>query len=514
MSAKKYKSLTLREKLKIIDEVKSGDKRKKDIAEEYGIPASTLSTILKQEELVRQRMVAGNLNNKRVRKSEFPDVEECLIKWFKQCRDHNVSVGGPILKEKAEEFAKSLGINNFRASNGWLEKFKQRNDIAFRKVCGESASVDDNVCENWKEELKTLLKDYDPKNIFNADETALYYQCLPDKTLTFKNEKCHGGKNSKVRATLLLASNMTGTEKLKPLMIGKYKKPRCFSGVKSFPFEYDANRKAWMNSVVFAQWLLKLDNQMKKEKRKIILFIDNCTAHNDIPKLNAIKVQFLPANTTSKLQPLDQGIIKNFKTLYRKEVVRHILSNTEEEKAIFPINILQAMRMANKSWENVTKKTIANCFKACGFVKEETEPEIVTPDPVEDPIESEWNAVMAHCNVNNDTTFENFVEVDNDVAVVGTLTDDDIVAAVTDRDEADADDDGSGADDESGADNLHFVTMKEARRAVETIRTFIEQSSDIGDHVFSALVTIENTVDTQCKKAAKQSRITDFFNIE
>lgn len=515
MSAKKYKCLTLREKLKIIDEVNSGGKRKKDIAEEYGIPASTLSTILKQEELVRQRMVSGNLNNKRVRKSEFPEVEECLIKWFKQCRDHNVSVGGPILKEKAEHFAKSFGYNNFRASNGWLEKFKQRHDIVFRKVCGESASVDDSVCKNWKEELKTMLKDYDPKNIFNADETALYYQCLPDKTLTFKNEKCHGGKNSKVRATLLLASNMTGTEKLKPFMIGKYNKPRCFAGVKSFPFEYVANPKAWMNSTVFGQWLLKLDKQMKKEKRKILLFIDNCTAHNDIPELDAIKVQFLPANTTSKLQPLDQGIIKNFKTLYRKEVVKHILTSIEEEKNIVPINILQAMRMAKKSWENVTQQTIANCFKACGFVNEETEPEIltVTPDPVEDPIESEWNVIMAHCNMNNNTTFEDFVEVDNDVAVAGTLTDDEIVAAVADRDEAGADDDdGSGADDETGADELHFVTIKEARRAVETIHTFIEQSSDICDSVFSAIVAIENTIDIQSKRAMKQSRITDFFN--
>lgn len=45
--------------------------------------------------------------------------------------------------------------------------------------------------KNWKEELKTMLKDYNPKNIFNADETGLYYQCLPDKTLTLKKEKCY-----------------------------------------------------------------------------------------------------------------------------------------------------------------------------------------------------------------------------------------------------------------------------------------------------------------------------------
>lgn len=54
--------------------------------------------------------------------------------------------------------------------------------------------------------------------------------------------------------------------------------------------------------------------------------------------------------------------------------------------------------MANKSWENVTQETIANCFKTCGSVNGETEPEIVTvtPDPVEDLIEREWNVVMTH----------------------------------------------------------------------------------------------------------------------
>jgi transposase-like protein len=64
-------------KIKIIDSVKSGEKRKKDLAEEYGIPASTLSTILKQEDLVGQQIETGNLDHKRVRKSEFPELEEC-----------------------------------------------------------------------------------------------------------------------------------------------------------------------------------------------------------------------------------------------------------------------------------------------------------------------------------------------------------------------------------------------------------------------------------------------------
>lgn len=71
-----------------------------------------------------------------------------------------------------------------------------------------------------------------------------------------------------------------------------------------------------MISDLFEDWLININNQIRHQKRKILLFIDNCPAHDIIPNLDSVKVQFLPLNTISKLQPLDQGIIHNFKTLY------------------------------------------------------------------------------------------------------------------------------------------------------------------------------------------------------
>ncbi|KAL4153277.1 hypothetical protein QTP88_001110 [Uroleucon formosanum] len=112
--------------------------------------------------------------------------------WFTQCRQNNIPVSGPILKEKSKLFATNLGITNFQASEGWLEKFKKRHDLTFKKVCGESASFDPCISQDWKNELINLLVDYDDRDIFNADEPGLFYKCLPDRTLTFKNEKCHG----------------------------------------------------------------------------------------------------------------------------------------------------------------------------------------------------------------------------------------------------------------------------------------------------------------------------------
>jgi hypothetical protein len=73
---------------------------------------------------------------------------------------------------------------------------------------------------------------------------------------------------------------------------------------------------------IFKNELLKWDLELLVEDRKIILLVDNCTAYPDINNLlTNFKLVFLPANTTSVLQPLDQGILKNFKCFYLKSLI-------------------------------------------------------------------------------------------------------------------------------------------------------------------------------------------------
>ncbi|XP_060875867.1 tigger transposable element-derived protein 6-like [Metopolophium dirhodum] len=167
---KVYKCLSIADKQKVIAAVKAGEK-KKDVALRFGIPASTLSTILKQKDhLTTLTPYSSQIRQK---KCEYPDLEECLMAWFTQSRQNDIPISGPILKEKSKLFATNLGITNFQASEGWLEKFKKRHDLTFKKVCGESASVDPCISQDWKNELINLLVDYDARDIFNADETRL-----------------------------------------------------------------------------------------------------------------------------------------------------------------------------------------------------------------------------------------------------------------------------------------------------------------------------------------------------
>jgi len=70
--------------------------------------------------------------------SEYPDIEVSLLIWFIQCRDLNIPINGPILKEKVELFATKLRHKQFKASQGWLSNWKIRNYVVFRKICGET----------------------------------------------------------------------------------------------------------------------------------------------------------------------------------------------------------------------------------------------------------------------------------------------------------------------------------------------------------------------------------------
>ena len=82
-----------------------------------------------------------------------------------------------------------------------------------------------------------------------------------------------------------------------------------------------------MTSAVFETVLSKLNKKLVFRNRKVILFFDNATCHPESmdDKFSNIKIVFLPKNTTSRLQPLDAGIIRNFKVEYRKSLVKYVL---------------------------------------------------------------------------------------------------------------------------------------------------------------------------------------------
>jgi hypothetical protein len=70
-------------------------------------------------------------------------------------------------------------------------------------VCGESADVDDNVVDDFRSKIGKIVEGYKAEDIFNADETGLFFKALPDKTLAPKGEACKAGKLAKERITVI-----------------------------------------------------------------------------------------------------------------------------------------------------------------------------------------------------------------------------------------------------------------------------------------------------------------------
>ena len=175
---RKLKTHTIETKFHAIADVERGTTSKAAIAKKYEIPPNTLSTWIKNAEKIKDAYERSAFGPKRKKMgtATFRDTEQAVLQWYNAARDQNVLVSGPLLIAKAQEFASQLG-DDFKCTTGWLERFKEHHNITFKRVCGESNSVNETstLMQDWSSTLQTLLAEYSPQDILNADETGLFF---------------------------------------------------------------------------------------------------------------------------------------------------------------------------------------------------------------------------------------------------------------------------------------------------------------------------------------------------
>lgn len=392
--------------------------------------------------------------------------------------------------------------------------------MSFKTIAGESKSVTEEMTAPWLETtLPTILSRYPIENVFNADEFGLFYQCLPNKTFHFKKEKCSGGKHSKVRLTGMAAGNAKG-ERLPMFAIGKAKNPRCFKGVKSIPCRYRAQAKSWMSSELFEEWIKELDRSFGVQKRKIALIVDNCPAHPTVTGLEWIELIFLPPNTTSVTQPMDQGVIRALKAKYRSLAVRKQLANLEKGKQLPKISILTAMTMLNKAWGSIPDRTFLNCFRKSGISEESAEKALndeddpfanldVEEDVIED-LRGDLQVMEEKFNVNFELTAEELVDIDFEISVTGAISDKDIIAEVSgsvDYKDSSEDDD---FDNEGPTELLTKPDFKDAMNAISILEDY-SIFTKFGVDLRKALNDASRVLELDHHVNKRQSKIEDFF---
>src|SRR5262249_10662052 len=132
---------------------------------------------------------------------------------------------------------------------------------------------------------------------------------------------------------------------------------------------YHANSSGWMTSEIFHSWLVAINARFRADKRKVLLLVDNCSAHrtNGL-SLSNVNVCFLPPNTTAHLQPLDAGIIRAFKARYKAELLAHVIEQFDAHGTInFKIDLARTFSFIKLAWSQVTAESIVNCWRATGI---------------------------------------------------------------------------------------------------------------------------------------------------
>ena len=212
MDKRKRKELTLQEK---VDVIAYKDKNPaigiREIAEKFQCGKTQIqSTLRDKRKLLDKFATNGNAASKRARMCRFQDIDSAMFEWFRMARSKNIPVSGPMLQAKAVAVAEQMQLENFKASNGWLEKFKTRYKIKGMTVSGESGEVREETVESWKECFPQILAGYSPEDILNMDETGKFYRALPNKSLSEAAKQCRGGKQSKERVTCACFVNASG----------------------------------------------------------------------------------------------------------------------------------------------------------------------------------------------------------------------------------------------------------------------------------------------------------------
>ncbi|XP_022908489.2 tigger transposable element-derived protein 6-like [Onthophagus taurus] len=359
------------------------------------------------------------------------------------------------------------------------------------QMCGESTKVDENSVNLWLPNFIIVKNSYAPRDVFNMDKTGIFYTLMSNRTLHFKGERCHGSAKSKQRVTVVLCCNSDGSEKYKAWVIGKSHNPRCFKNVDKshLPCDYTHHVSSWIDAQAFREWLLKLDQKMIAQHRHILLTLDNCAAHKtENLNLSNITVYFFPSNTTSRLQPLNQGITANLKSFYKAKLVKFAIENNGNVKW----DLLQAIKALGSSWNAVNQQTIKRCFNKAW-------PNIVlTDDENLDLLPPAFHS------------FEDFVNADNDLAicpepVLSTFEDSDNdipVPATTSL---------SSVDSDEGNDHLQ-PTREEINAALRVLARF-SATMNVSEQFKNCLETIATECAIKMASKLKQKNITDFFKV-
>ena len=149
-----------------------------------------------------------------------------------------------------------------------------------------------------------------------------------------------------------------------------------------------------MTTLIMIDWLSAFYKHIGS--RSVILCMDNLQAHiagvEALPPPSNIHVIWLPKNSTSIFQPLDQGIIQNLKIYYRKQWLQYIIQSIDNGVNPFTtVTLYETLHWCLDAWIlQVSNNTIYRCFRK-STILEDT---ITLPSPPEPSLNHEYHTLQ------------------------------------------------------------------------------------------------------------------------
>lgn len=233
-----------------------------------------------------------------------------------------------------QRIIESKGITSRTVSNGWWERFIQRNPrLTLRSPVplsmARAAATDPEILSRYFDTLEVTLKTNeildDPRCIYNCDETGLPLNPSALRVVQEVGTKnpnvVTGGDKSQV--TVLACTNAAG-QYIPPYIIFDRVTWNAKLAEGEIPGSlYGLSRSGWMNSELFYSWFSSHFLKYIPSTRPILLLVDGHSSHYcpEFIKTAAkegVVVFVLPPNTTHLAQPLDKGCFSPLKVGWRQ----------------------------------------------------------------------------------------------------------------------------------------------------------------------------------------------------
>lgn len=474
------------------------------------ITPSSISRILSSRYEYLDTIQSHLLEDKRRRTEQWPELDNAVLEWIQRAQSQ-ITISQEVIREKARQYWPIIYPEKEMPtfSNGWLRGFQARHNIKQNTQHGEAGSLSEDAAAEMIR-IRQLLSSYAPQDIYNCDETALYWRMIPDRSLS--SSSIPGRRKNKARITAHFCCNSDASERLPIWFIGTAKKPKAFTAaginIENLDCVWRSNKKAWMTGDIFKEWLLWFNKRMTG--RKVILLMDNFSAHEAAFEAIHLQLQntlviWLPCNSTTRYQPLDQGIIRTWKAYWKRQWVLYMM--TQYDHGYDPIStmtILFAIRWAISAWTlDLSTDTIRNCFHKALSIEDVAEihnHELLTE------ISQGLQKLELSNNIHQSMEINQFLNplderVDDDLMTV-----DDIVLSQYAP---------SNIEDEEDDDNwepLPQITAADALESLYKLRLYEEQQVDADKGLIQQLLCHERVLLQRKAQKQRQCDIRGFFN--